>query len=136
MKNMIQDLAPEITEQFQREHGKRIVDLLGETNQTHLKGKGKLMLQPLINGNLLRWTLTWMQDQIAFDLNIVVNVATDGGQAQAESVFVHRHASAPYDFQGHIPTTRMRRVKGFSMAAIKDAVQAEFVQEDFPKRRN
>lgn len=133
MKNLLQTSANEITQQFQQEHGKRIIDLLGETNRAHLNGKGKLLLQPFINGNLVRWTLTWMQDQIAFDLNIVLNLVSNGGQAQVESVFVHRHASTPYDFPGHTPTTRMRRVKGFSMTAIKDAIQAEFVQDELPR---
>jgi hypothetical protein len=40
-------------------------------------------------------------------------------------VFVHRHASTSLDYEDHTPTTRMRRLTGFSMKDIREAIEAE-----------
>lgn len=115
-----------VIEQVKRDFGNGIVDLLKMVNQTHLKGKGKVTSQPKIDRSNVRWILAWKQDKISYDLNIVVSVDDDGIEARVGKVWVHRHASTDYDFDGHTPTTRMRRLAGLSLNEIKEAVEAEF----------
>lgn len=115
-----------VIEQVKRDFGKGIVDLLKTTNQTFLKGKGKVTSQPKIDRSNVRWALVWKQDKISYDLNIVVSVDDDGVQARVGKVWVHRHASTDYDFDGHTPTTRMRRLAGLSLNEIKEALETEF----------
>jgi hypothetical protein len=126
----------EKAQQFLREYGDQIVDLLGKVNRAHLRGQGKILFHPISEDDILHWTLEWKQDQVSFDLNLVVHIEKNDDSLPVESVLVHRHACAPYDFAGHMPSTRMRRLNGFSMPEIKRAVEAEFAQEEFPKRRN
>lgn len=126
----------EKAQQFLRKYGDQIGNLLNETNRVNLRGKGKILFHPISDDDILHWTLEWKQDQVSLDLNLVVHIEKNDGPLQIESVLVHRHASAPYDFEGHMPTTRMRRLNGFSMLEIKRAVDAEFAPEEFAKRRN
>ncbi len=115
-----------VIEQVKRESGKGIVDLLKAANQTYLKGKGKVTSQPKIDRSNMRWILSWKQDKISYDLNIVISVDDNGTEARVGKVWVHRHASSDYDFDGHTPTTRMRRLAGLSLNEIKEALEMEF----------
>ena len=115
-------------EEIRRAYGDEINNLLKEINQARLKGKGKITPTPVIENNCLRWTLTWNEQQkISFELNVVVSVEDDGHAARVGRVWVHRHASTQIDFEGHTPTTRMRRLATLSMDAIREAVDAEWV---------
>lgn len=125
MANSNERIDQKIAE-IKRDHGQAIVDLLNETNQTHLQSKGKVTSQPTIDQNSLRWTLAWKQGKITCDLNIVVSVDDDGQAARVGRAWVHRHASTDYDFEGHTPTTRMRRLAGLTLKEIRAALEAEW----------
>ncbi len=125
MTDSTQDRINRQIEQVKNEFSKSIVELLKEVNKQHLKGKGNVAPQPIIDRTNLRWTLAWKVGKISYDLNIVANVEDDGKQARISKVWVHRHASTDYDFDGHTPTTRMRRLTGLSLAEIKEAIEAE-----------
>ncbi len=113
-------------EEVKGEYAAGIRELLSEINQTRLKGKGKVE-PPVVDGSSLRWTLAWREEhKISLELNIVVNVEDDGRQARVDRVWVHRHASTPMDFEGHTPTTRMRRLTRLSIATIREAIDAEW----------
>ncbi len=113
-------------EEIKREYGAGIRELLSEVNKTRLKGKGKIE-PPVVEGSSLRWTLAWREERkISLEMNIVANVEDDGRQARVGRVWVHRHASTPMDFEGHTPTTRMRRLTSLSIAAIREAIDAEW----------
>jgi len=125
MTETAHDRITQQIEQVKNELSKDIVDLLKEVNKQHLKGKGSVAPQPIIDRTNLRWTLAWKVGKVSYDLNIVANVEDDGKQAHVSKVWVHRHASTDYDFDGHTPTTRMRRLTGLSLAEIKGAIEAE-----------
>ena len=113
-------------EEVKGEYAAGIHELLSEVNATRLKGKGKIE-PPVVEGSSLRWTLAWREEsKISLELNIVANVEDDGRQARVGRVWVHRHASTPMDFEGHTPTTRMRRLTSLSIAAIREAIDAEW----------
>ena len=116
--------------EIKREFGKTIINLLAETNQTYLQGKGKVLQQPIVDRNFLRWTLAWGQGRVSFDLNIVVSVEDDGRQARVAKVLVHRHASAPFNFDGHVPTTRSRYLTELSIAELRKVVESEFPESE------
>ena len=110
-----------------RAYGGQINNLLKEINQARLKSNGRITPTPVIENNNLRWTLTWKEQQkISFELNVVVSVEDDGHAARVGRVWVHRHASTEIDFEGHTPTTRMRRLATLSMDAIREAIDAEW----------
>ncbi len=114
-------------EQVKRDYSDAIRALLQETNRTRLKGRGKVIAVPEAERNSLRWTLAWKEQQkISFELNIVVNIEDDGHTAQVGRVWVHRHASTPIDFEGHTPTTRMRRLARLDIDEIRQAIEAEW----------
>ena len=113
-------------EEVKSEYAAGIHELLSEVNTTRLKGKGKVE-PPVVEGSSLRWTLAWREEsKISLEQNIVANVEDDGRQARVGRVWVHRHASTPMDFEGHTPTTRMRRLTSLSIAAIREAIDAEW----------
>ncbi|HEX7587102.1 MAG TPA: hypothetical protein VF478_02195 [Anaerolineae bacterium] len=108
-------------------YGGEIRDLLKEINKTRLKNKGKLTLTPVIETNSLRWTLSWKEQQkISLELHVIVSVEDDGHAAKVSRVWIHRHAATPVDFDGHTPTTRMRRLASLSIDEIRDAIDAEW----------
>jgi hypothetical protein len=113
-------------DEIQQEIGTSIVELLREMNKTKLAGKGKVSMRPTRERASMRWTLAWKQEKISYDLNLIVSVNDDGTQARVDRVWVHRHASSDYDFDGHTPTTRMRRLTSLSLEEIKQAIEAEF----------
>lgn len=113
--------------EIDRAYGSDIRDLLKEMNKTRLKNKGKLTLAPVIENNSLRWTLSWKELQkISLELHVIVSVEDDGHSAKVSRVWIHRHASTPVDFEGHTPTTRMRRLASLSIDEIRDAIDAEW----------
>lgn len=112
-------------DEIQQEWSKPIVNLLRETNKVKLGNKGRLVARPARDRSSLRWTLAWREGKVAYDLNIVVHVEDDGKTARVSKVLVHRHASADYDYDGHTPTTRMRRLNGLSLEEIKQTIEAE-----------
>jgi hypothetical protein len=125
MVNLAEERINEKLAEIQQGVGKSITELLRETNKTKLAGKGKVSAHPIRERSGLRWTLAWHEGKVAYDLNVVVNVEDDGKETRVSKVLVHRHASADYDYEGHIPTTRMRRLAKLDIAEIKDAITAE-----------
>ncbi len=109
-----------------QEYSNAISDLLKETNKTRLKGRGKITEAPLIEGNSLRWTLTWKEQKVSYELSILVNIEDDGQKANVGRVWVHRRASTPIDFEGHTPTTRMRRLARLNIDEIREAIELEW----------
>ena len=108
-------------------YGSDIRDLLKEISKTRLKNKGKLTLEPVIENNSLRWTLSWKEQQkISLELHVIVSVEDDGHAAKVSRVWVHRHASTSVDYEGHTPTTRMRRLASLSIDEIREAIDAEW----------
>lgn len=112
-------------DEIQQEWSKPIAGLLREINRIKLGGKGKTMLRPTRDRASLRWTLAWHEGKIAYDLNVIIHVEDDGKAAKVSKVLIHRHASADYDYDGHTPTTRMRRLSELSLTEIKQAIEAE-----------
>ena len=113
--------------EIRRDNGDGIRALLKEVNKTRLNNKGKITGAPIVEGTSLRWTLAWKEERrISLELNIVVSIEDDGQHARVGRVWVHRHASTPMDYEGHTPTTRMRRLAGLSIAEIRDAIDAEW----------
>ncbi len=113
-------------EEIDRVYSSQVRDILKEINRTRLKNKAKLTLAPVIEHNSLRWSLSWKEQQkISFELHIIVSVEDDGHMAQVARVWIHRHASTPIDFEGHTPTTRMRRLTILSIDGIREAINAE-----------
>ncbi len=114
-------------EQVKHAYSDEINELLKEVNRARLNSKGKITEAPIVEGNSLRWTLAWKEERkISLELNIVVNIEDDGQQARVGRVWVHRHASTPLDYEGHTPTTRMRRLTTLSIPEIKEAIEAEW----------
>ncbi len=114
-------------EQVIKDYTGAIASLLKETNKARLKGRGKVAEAPLIEGNSLRWTLTWKEQQkISFELSVLVNIEDDGHKADVGRVWVHRRASTPIDFEGHTPTTRMRRLARLDINEIREAIELEW----------
>jgi hypothetical protein len=112
--------------EIDRAYGSDIRDLLKEVGRTRLRNKGKLTLAPVIENNSLRWTLSWREQQkISLELHVIVSVEDDGHTAKVGRVWIHRHASTPIDFEGHTPTTRMRRLTSLSIEEIREAIDAE-----------
>jgi hypothetical protein len=113
-------------EEVRREYHDGIIDLLKEMNERRLLGKGQVASAPVVERTNIRWNLTWKEKlKISYDLNVVIGVEDDGKQARVGRVWVHRHASTPLDYEDHTPTSRMRRLSGFSMKEIREAVEAE-----------
>ncbi len=111
----------------EKEFGRPIADLLKGINRSRLKGKGRITAGPAIEGNAIRWTLAWKEQRtISFELSVIANVEDDGSTAKIGRVWIHRHASTPVDFEGHTPTTRMRRLTALSLPEIKQAIDAEW----------
>jgi hypothetical protein len=113
-------------DQIKGELGAAIVSLLKDTNKRHLKSKGKVNTSPTIERNSVRWTLAWTEEKATFDLSVVIAILDDGSKARVDRVWVHRHVTTPFDYDGHTPTTHMRRLTSLSIAEIKTAVEAEF----------
>jgi hypothetical protein len=114
-------------QEIEKEFGPQITLLLGRLNETRLDRTGKLTARPARDRNGLRWTLAWRQPNgISFELSVVIQVEDDGQVARPVRVWVHRHAMTDATFEGHTPTTKMRRLSGLSMDAIERAVLAEW----------
>ena len=123
-------------EEIKSQFGTGIHTLLQEVNKAKLKGKGKITAAPAVDQNTLRWTLAWKATApgavgkkagaVSFELNIVVFVEDDGREARVAKVWVHRRASTPMEFEGHTPTTRMRRLAHLSLSEIREAIEAEW----------
>ncbi|MBI5029542.1 MAG: hypothetical protein HZB51_03380 [Chloroflexi bacterium] len=113
-------------EQIKNDIGVAITNLLKDANKRYLKTKGKVSTMPTIDHNNLRWTLAWTEEKITFDLSVVIAVTDNGTEARVDRVWVHRHVTTPFDYDGHTPTTHMRRLTSLSIAEIKSAVEAEF----------
>ena len=98
-----------------------------EINKTRLKNKGMLTLMPVIENNSLRWTLSWKEQQkVSLEMHVIVSLEDDGHAAKVSRVWIHRHASTSVDYDGHTPTTRMRRLTSLSIDEIREAIDAEW----------
>lgn len=129
MKEIKPEAQERITQKIQEVRttfGKDIVALLRRVNMARLAGKGKVTAAPVIDRTSLRWTLAWRQDKISYDLNVVVRFDDDGQTARVTGVWVHRHAATPLEYEGHTPTTRMRRLTSLSIPEIREAIDAEW----------
>ena len=114
-------------EEIKLAYGDAINRLLKEINQARLKGRGKIKPTPVIENNSLHWVLSWKEQQkISFELDVIVSIEDDGRAAKVGRVWVRRHASTEIDFDGHTPTTRMRRLATLSMEGIREAIDAEW----------
>ncbi len=114
-------------QEIKRAYDEEIYLLLKEVNKTHLKNKGRITTTPVVENDNLRWTLAWKEQQkISFELHVVISIEDDGHAAKVGRVWIHRHASTPIDFEGHTPTTRMRRLATLSMDGIREAIDAEW----------
>ena len=112
--------------EVEKEYGVKIHDLLLSMNRERLNGKAQLNEEPYTDEHSLRWVMKWKEARIAYEMSIVIRVEDTGREARVGGVWVRRHASTPLDFEGHTPTTRMRRVTNLTMKDIKDAVEAEW----------
>jgi hypothetical protein len=121
-RERLKEKIKEIEEQF----GGDIYAILDELNRSHLKGKGHLNKEPYKDEYSLRWLIKWKESKIAYEMSVVIRVEDTGHEASIGGVWVRRHASTPLDYEGHTPTTRMRRVTNFTMQSIRDAIQAEW----------
>lgn len=122
-----QDRIHQKIKEVDQQWGAEINQLLVELNRLRLNGGGKVNESPAASKNSLRWTLTWKDAAgIHFEINVVARFEDDGHQARLAGIFVHRHASTPIAFEGHTPTTKMRKISQLSLAAIRDAIAAEW----------
>ncbi len=122
--------------EIQSKFGESIRNLLHEVNRTKLNGKGKVSAAPAVDQNTIRWTLAWKASApggvrkrrgiVSYELNVIASVEDDGHQARVSRVWVHRRASTPMEFDGHTPTTRMRRLAQLSLPDIRAAIEAEW----------
>ncbi len=123
-KNRIESKLREI----EQAHGKAIHALLEQLNQTRLQGKGTAAILPRVEKNTLRWSLKWKTDsKVSLEIAVAVGVEDDGQSAQIAGVWVHRHASAPMEFEGHTPTTTMNRLGlQISIPEIREAIDSQW----------
>jgi hypothetical protein len=113
-------------EEIKRDFGPGILHLLHQANQTFLQAKGLVSPTAKVDRNNIRWTLAWQDGALAFDLNVVISIDDDGKQARVGRVWLHRHAASTLAFEGHTPTTRMKRLTKLSLPEIKEAIELEF----------
>ena len=124
--DLAQERIEEKIQEIEREFAGKIYGLLQQINKSRLRGKASLNQDPYIDEHSLRWVMKWKEARIAYEMGIVIRVEDTGREARIGGVWVRRHASTPLDFEGHTPTTRMRRVANFSLKEIKDAIEAEW----------
>lgn len=124
--DLSQERIQEKIKEVEREFGEKIHTILQELNQTRLKGKAQLNQEPYADEHSLRWMMKWKEAKIAYEMSVVIRFEDTGREARIGGVWVRRHASTPLDFDGHTPTTRMRRVPNFSIKEIRDAIEAEW----------
>ncbi len=114
-------------EEIRKSFGHRIEGLLEKQNQTRLGGKGNIAASSPLEDGSLRWTLTWRRtDGIALELDVIVQIEDSKQGARVSRVIVRRHASTPLDYEGHTPTTKMRRLSDLSIDAIQEAILSEW----------
>ena len=124
--DVAQERLHEKIKQVNHEFGAKIYEMLMQFNRERLNGKASLNDEPYTDEHSLRWMMKWKEAKITYELSIVIRVEDTGREARVGGVWVHRHASTPLDFDGHTPTTRMRRVSNFSLKEIKNAIEAEW----------
>jgi hypothetical protein len=122
----VEERIAQKAEEIRGAFGKDIVTVLKQANAAHLTGKGKVTATPVVDRASLRWTLAWEQDEISYDLNVVIRFDDDGKSASVAGVWIHRHASTPLEFEGHTPTTWMHRLTGLSIKEIRAVIEAEW----------
>ncbi|MBI4789411.1 MAG: hypothetical protein HY782_20470 [Chloroflexi bacterium] len=105
-----------------RDHGPAIRQLLADLNKSRLKGLGRLGSAE-IGRMAIRWELQWKADPVTYRMHIAVTLADDGQKAFVDRVLVQREASAPYDFQGHTPTTMMKQIATLNVKEIKSKLE-------------
>jgi hypothetical protein len=113
-------------EEVERELGPKLYAMLMQVNRERLNGKGQVKEAPITDTHSLRWMMKWKESKITYEMSIVIRVEDTGREARVGGAWVHRHASTPLDFEGHTPTTRMRRVAKVSIEDIRDAIEAEW----------
>ncbi len=112
--------------EIQRDVEPELDALFQELNRARLSGKGKIA-RLIRDRTSLRWSLTWREESgVTYELVVILYVEDDGRTARFSKGWVHRRASAPVEYEGHTPTTRMRRIANPSPAEIKDAILAEW----------
>ncbi len=100
--------------------GAAIQQLLAELNAARLNGAGKIShdSQP----QHVRWSLEWKRETITYRLRIAARLVDDGSEARFDQVLVQKEAWTAYQFEGHTPTTTMKRVSSLDIAKIREAV--------------
>ena len=121
-----QERLQEKIKEVERDFGPKIYEILMSLNRERVKGKAQLNDEPYTDEHSLRWVMKWKEARIAYEMSVVIRVEDTGREARIGGVWVRRHASTPLDFEGHTPTTRMRRVTNFSIKDIREAIEAEW----------
>lgn len=116
----------QMIDSLKNEFSSGVVAMLKDANRAHLNGKGKVTLSPVVDSMSIRWMLVWNEGKVSFELNIVVTMMDDGAQARVDRVWVHRHVTTPFDFDGNTPSTHMHRLTGLNLPEIRAAVESEF----------
>ncbi len=112
--------------EIQRDVEPEVNGLFRELNLARLDGRGKIG-KTVRDKTSVRWSLAWsVESGIAYELVVILYVEDDGSTARFARGWVHRRAAAPVEFEGHTPTTRMRRIPTASPADVKDAILAEW----------
>ncbi len=113
--------------EIQRDVEPEVNGLFRELNRARLDDKGRVG-RTVRDRSSVRWSLAWTEEEsgIAFELAVILYVEDDGSAARFSKGWLHRRASAPIDFDGHTPTTRMRRIPSASPADVKEAILAEW----------
>ena len=112
--------------QVEEEFGPKLYAMLMQFNRERLDGKGQVKEAAITDEHSLRWMMKWKEAKVTYEMSIVIRLEDTGREAQVSGVWVHRHASTPLDYEGHTPTTRMRRVTNLSMKDIHSAIEAEW----------
>ena len=105
-----------------RDFGPSIHQLLAELNKARLKGAGRLGSAE-IGRKAIRWELEWSAEPVSYRMHIAVTLADDGQKAFVDRVLVQREASAPYNYQGHTPTTMMKQIATLDIKQIKSKLE-------------
>ncbi len=114
--------------EIQREVEPEVNGLFRELNRARLDGKGSIG-RMVRDKSSVRWSMAWSEESgVAYELVVILYVEDDADAARFSKGWVHYRASAPAEFDGHTPTTKMRRLASALPGDIKDAILAEWTE--------
>ncbi len=99
-----------------------IGQLLAELNASRLRGSGEIA-RAQIQEHHVRWALEWKESAVTYKLRIAVRLVDDGREARIDQILVQKEAWTPYSYEGHTPTTTMKKVAELDVAKIREAVE-------------